>query len=206
MKLLLYCTKKRWKKRTLKLMTSDGWVNMNGKIIAKCDCNFVEKINCCCVPYKRKDNLGYEHYVDNGVYKVEWKKKINLPNQYANPKIYKDDGVVFERNDSRIDSMLKNCDLKKISLSPQELLDYITLGNSGYLLHLAKLKFFATPRLLSYYGLKRAPQSMCYVYDKNGNRYVLLPIKGKYLELILKGEKTIEVRRKILKSLQELIK
>jgi predicted transcriptional regulator len=51
-----------------------------------------------------------------------------------------------------------------------------------------------------YIPLKKAPQNMCYVYDKDGNKYVLISVHPEWLAMILNGLKTIEVRRKVLKE------
>lgn len=125
---------------------------LNGKVLARFWCDNVEEISCCCVPYRNTNNLGYEHFLDNGIYKVEWKENINLKSdesKHNNPEIYKDDGVVFERNDKYIDTMLKNDDLKKMCLTPQQLLDYIALGNEGYSIHISRIEIFDKPKELS---------------------------------------------------------
>jgi hypothetical protein len=46
---------------------------------------------------------------------------------------------------------------------------------------------------------------MCRVYGKNGAPYILISIKPEHLCKILNGEKTIEVRKKILNSLKEML-
>lgn len=188
---------------------------LNGKIVAECDCEKNEKISCCCVPYRNYNNLGYEYFLDNGVYKVEWKENINLVDEekrYNNPENYKEDGVVFERSDRYIDSMFKNEELKKMCLSPQELLDYIKLGNDGYALYLSNLNTFDKPKKLEEFykdgllkeRIYKAPQNMCHIYDSRGNVYILISIKPAWLCKILNGEKTIEVRKQIVKELKEL--
>lgn len=191
---------------------------LNGKIVASFDCEKVEPFNCCCVPYRKENNLGYELFIDNGVYKVEWKENINLRDEekrYNNPENYKDDGVVFERKDRYINTMLKNDDLEKAKLSPQELLDYISLGKEGYAIHISNLEIFDKP--LSFDKdyiykdyktnelIEKAPQNMCNVYDRFGNHYILISIKPEWVCKILNGEKTIEVRKKVIKALKELI-
>lgn len=131
---------------------------LNGKVVARFWCDKVEEFNCCLCPYCKKNNLGYEHFIDNGVYKVIWKQKINLVDdndKFNNPEIYKDDGVVFERNDKYLDTMLKNEDFAKMCLTPQELLDYIKLGHRGYAIHFSKLEIFDRPKELSEFSLYR---------------------------------------------------
>lgn len=189
---------------------------LNGKIVAQCECEKVEPFNCCCVPYCKENNLGYELFVDNGVYKVEWKENINLRHEekrYNKPENYKDDGVVFERKDRYIDTMLKNDDLEKAKITPQELLDYIGLGNDGYALYLSNVKVLNNPLQFEkdfiYKDYKsnalitKAPQNMCNVYDRFGNHYVLISIQPQHLCKILNGEKTIEIRKSILNLLKE---
>lgn len=200
----------------------------NGKVVAECEVE-VEEIMCCCVPYRNTNNLGYEHFLDNGIYKVEWKENINLKSdesKYNNPEIYKDDGVVFERRDKYIDTMFKNVDLKKMCLTPQQLLDYIALGNEGYALHISNLKVFDRPLELKevkinknckncqynfdciYHPevvcddipLTKAPQNMMWVWYK-GEKYCLISIRPEWVAKILNGEKTIEVRKKVLKEM-----
>ena len=50
--------------------------------------------------------------------------------------------------------------------------------------------------------LSRAPQNMMWVWYK-GKRYVLISIQPKWICKILNGEKTIEVRKKVLKGMVE---
>lgn len=166
---------------------------LNGKIVAECEVE-TEALECACVPYRNKNNLGYEHYIDNGIYKVNWSSKDNI---YDN---LDGDGVVFERNDKYIDTMLKNDDLSKMCLSPQQLYDYVGLGNKFYALHVKKLKTFDS-KPLTYYGVNKAPQNMMRVYNSFGNKYILISIRPEWLCKILNGKKTIEVRRKVLKEM-----
>ena len=104
------------------------------------------------------------------------------------------------------------------------------LTKVGYALHISNLKIFDKPLELKdtytreciwnkcsrcEYGkdgkikcctidipLSRAPQNMMWVWYK-GERYVLISIQSKWLCKILNGEKTIEVRRKVLKGMVE---
>lgn len=157
-KCLIYCTKAKpyisYDSYDNTVWETDKEHSLNGKIVASFDCEKVEEFNCCCVPYRKENNLGYELFIDNGVYKVEWKENINLRHEekrYNNPKNYKDYGVIFERKDRYIDTMLKNDDLEKAKLSPQELLDYISLGKEGYAIHISNLQIFDKPKELSEY-------------------------------------------------------
>lgn len=226
-KLLLYCTKAKpylyghyvgfetlyHYDLTNDKKVFDSHEVLNGKIVAECECDKVEEFGCYTVPYRNYNNLGYEHFIDNGVYKVEWNKN----NLNGDGHLNNDDGVVFERNDRYIDTMFKNGDLNKICLSHQELLDYIKLGNKGYAIHLSKLKIFDDPKeLYEFYKddflqelneedteIKKAPQNMCYVYDRKGNKYILISIRPEWLCKILNGEKTIEIRKQIVNDLKK---
>ena len=44
---------------------------------------------------------------------------------------------------------------------------------------------------------------MCRVYDRFGNKYILISIRPEWVCKILNGEKTIEVRKQIIKELKE---
>lgn len=105
----------------------------NGKIIGEFVCGKIEDFKCASVPYKKENNLGYGHFVDNGVYKVNgWFE-----------------GVVFERNDKYIDTMLKNKELSEMCLSAQQLFDYIGIGKHFYGWHISDLKIYDKPKELS---------------------------------------------------------
>lgn len=152
-------------------LVADNYIN--GKVIGEFVCDRIDDFYCCSVPYKKENNLGYGRFLDNGVYKVNgWHE-----------------GVVFERNDKYIDSMLKNNDLKEMCLSAQEIFDYIGIGKYLYGWHISDLKIYDKPKELSdFWTIKcnnkrngcqgceikpnciktitRPPQSWCYVEEK----------------------------------------
>ena len=78
--------------------------------------------------------------------------------------------------------------------------------DKGYALYLSDVQVFDEPKELNEYGLKRAPQNMCYCHDRKGNEYILISIRPVWLAKILNGTKTIEFRRKVLKELKSMIK
>lgn len=132
-----------------------------GKVIGDFVCDRIEEFYCASVPYQRENNLGYGRFIDNGVYKVDgWHE-----------------GIVFERNDRFIDSMLNNNDLKEMCLSVQELFDYIGIGKHLYAWHISDLKIYDKPKELSeFYNLKgetikRAYQSWGYCYEKKNKSF-----------------------------------
>lgn len=103
--------------------------------------------------------------------------------------------------------------LKYSCLSYREFADYV--GSKGYAIHIKNLNIFDKARELREYAMlkegffttiKNAPQNMmkAYRYDyekaKLGN-YILISIRPEWLCKILNGEKTIEVRKKVLKEM-----
>lgn len=95
--------------------------------------------------------------------------------------------------------------LYKAWLTRQQLIDY---GKGEWLnaLYLSNLETFDYPKKLRDYGVKKAPQNMMKVFDDKGNEYVLISIRPEHLANILNGKKTIEVRKRILKSMEGLMK
>ena len=132
-----------------------------GKVIGEFVCDKIDDFYCASIPYRKENNLGYGRFINNGVYKVDgWHE-----------------GVVFERSDIYINSMLKNSDLENMCLSAQEIFDYIGIGKHLYGWHISDLVIYDKPRELSEFhkptmptGLRyendtitRPPQSWCYV-------------------------------------------
>ena len=89
------------------------------------------------------------------------------------------------------------------------------LGNKdGYAIHIKNLNVFDKPRELNECWantnawifdnerLDIAPQNMRYCGDWNLEKAILISIKPEWLCKILNGEKTIEVRRKVLKEMK----
>lgn len=102
--------------------------------------------------------------------------------------------------------------LKGACLTNEQMNDYIP----NYAIHIKNLHIFDNPRELydclihpkiepKYYGcehLSKAPQNMMYV-ELDDIKYVLISIQTQWLCKILNGEKTIEVRKKVLKEMLE---
>lgn len=213
MKILLYCTKDKYKHlydltyvnngETMFAVTQHNKYSLvpdnylNGKIVAICDC---EKVDFFEMEYHHNDN------VLQGIYKYdeedceEW--KVSIPTTFITNE-YDDQEIV-------------NCYLlKKSCLTFDDLGDYVCPKNGineFYALHLSNIKIFDNPKELReyrkyidsncFYEVSTAPQNMMYVSDSECNLYVLLSIKPEHLVKILNGEKTIEVRRSILNCLK----
>lgn len=111
--------------------------------------------------------------------------------------------------------------LEKSCLTGDELFDYLGEDNEGYAIHIKNLHIFAEPKELSEYfteekkmntldgyswvceSIDRAPQNMMYAYDGEGNKYIVISIQSQWMCEILNGNKTVEVRKKVLKEMLE---
>ena len=82
---------------------------------------------------------------------------------------------------------------------------------NGYAIHIKNLHIFDKPKELDDYtnhcvslvweGIKKAPQNMMRCYKGLDQDYILISIRSKWLCKILNGEKTIEIRKKVLKEM-----
>ncbi len=100
-----------------------------------------------------------------------------------------------------------DCIEEQACLNFDELEQYFGYKNEkwGYALYLKNLKVFNIPKEINYYGLEKAPMNMCYCYDMFEEKHILISIRPEHLCKILNGEKTIEIRKKILKELKKEI-
>ncbi len=193
MKLLLYCTKAKpyliqglaKPMHTLDTtnpfnynwrLVNKGFSNerLNGKIVAECDYE-VEEI---------EHYVHYEPEVDVGI--------AVLPE--------------FECDAYSTETLDYFKLLEKSCLN--ELEGYLK-GKNGYAIHIKNLHIFDKPRDLDFYSsnfdyfkkVEKAPQNMMRVWEDQENPRVLISIKPEWLCKILNKEKTIEVRRKVLKEM-----
>lgn len=84
-------------------------------------------------------------------------------------------------------------------------------NNYYYAIHIKNLNIFDKARPTKWYGytdkkgylcmVEKAPQNMMYCYDEFGNDYILISIHPEWLCKILNGEKTIIVRKKVLREM-----
>ena len=107
---------------------------------------------------------------------------------------------------------------QKSCLKLEDISEYLN-HEGGYAIHIKNLHIFDEPKELSEYftnkkkvntldgyswvceSIDRAPQNMMYAYDNGGNKYILISIKSQWLRKILNGNKTIEIRKKVLKDM-----
>lgn len=206
MKLLLYCTKSKpllWDNRSFKKYMEEKGIEepsfitsndmqtsfvadlLNGKIVAECDFEVEE---------------------------IERVRKWNSTEDYD---------YEYETEKLNYDELLK-----KSCLYSNQLEDYLEFN--GYAIHIKNLHIFDEPRDITqlvlinqirkdlkgtqYNRVKVAPQNMCLVdyaidcdYKENifDSPYILISIKPEWVCKILNGEKTIEVRKKVLKEMMK---
>ena len=167
---------------------------LNGKILAECDIE-TDEIDYYfrCGP---SVNIG-------AGFSPDFEEESYVRRRFGN---YEGDNKLFE----------ESC------LSYDQLDKYLK-QKDGYALHISNLKIFDKPKELNDYNvdnlanyssfgwdfedneritsLKKAPQNMMRVYDKFDNEYILISVRSEWLCKILDGDKTIEVRKKVLKEM-----
>lgn len=197
MKLLLYCTKAK-----PYLLQNPDWIVRMGK----------DKYIIC------KDNqflLILLHYLDN----ITLNGKIVAECDFEVEEIKYQDIENYNYDEILpLDKILEKSCLTKIDLE-----DYLN-GNNGYAIHIKNLHIFDEPKELSdYYSihniggmlltdkLKKAPQNMQrvsiqeweYGAMSSNDIAILISIRPEWLCKILNGEKTIEIRKKVLNEMKD---
>ena len=98
--------------------------------------------------------------------------------------------------------------LKKSCLTDKQMYNYLK-GKNGYAIHIKNLHIFDKPKELDFYSsnyfyfneVEKAPQNMMKVWEDRENPFVLISIQPQWLCKILNREKTIEIRKKVLKEM-----
>ena len=160
---------------------------------------------------KYEDISDYKKYygLNNGKIVAECDYEVSIHNWYNDynlfEKLYYQENMMFNNENS--------------CMSSRELVSY--LGNNNlkkdfYAIHIKNLHIFDEPiDIRNYYNiatrtmtdcmnqksLLKAPQNMCNAYDVYKNHYILMSIKSEELCKILNREKTIEIRKKVLKEM-----
>ena len=190
MKMLIYCTKSEPYLTQDKggichpsCCISDGILDwhLNGKIVAECDFE-VEEIKSATIIDGHKITFDYKT------------KKLDVDNLHRK---------------SCLDYKQMNDYLFK---APVEAIE----KPYGYAIHIKNLNIFDKPKELSYFGdnkgnsIQKAPQNMmyCWEYLYSGwedvfEKKIIISIRPEWVCKILNGEKTIEVRKKILKEMMK---
>lgn len=182
-------------------------------------------------PYLVKDDytfknktIYYTHYKEPGSWGLTFNGKILAECEVETEEIrlsaysdYEDKIYLFDT------PTLTNDELTEKSWLCNDKLDEYLINEKGYALHISNLFIFENPVELSDYNvdnsadygsfgwafedneritpLKKAPQNMMRVYDKFDNEYILISVRSEWLCKILNGDKTIEVRKKVLKEM-----
>jgi predicted transcriptional regulator len=188
MKLLLYCTKNKWRlffdkvKQVFTLGKVKSNNDLNGKIVAECDYE-VEEIKINLFTYKT-DTLGFAELCE--------KSCLDFNKMY--------DYFHLENKETEINEVVGYAiHIKNLHIfdEPKELQECATIKRIPDEWHIGYYEKFES--------VERAPQNMQYVYDVNSDnpneKKVLISIKPELLCKILNKEKTIEVRRVVLKEM-----
>lgn len=147
---------------------------------------------------------------------------------FKNVKTY--NGYVVASFDFEVEGVLNNpkwkgADFREIfyrksCLTGSEIHNYLNRSD-GYAIHIKNLEIFEEAKELSNYlkelpndeyePVKRAPQNMMKVYYKYGetsmfDSFVLISVHSEWACKILNEEKTIELRKKVLKEMLEYAK
>ena len=176
MKLLLYCTKS--KPYLIGRKTDSYYLDKGGK----------DSI------MDGRDFIHNGKIVAECDYEVEEIKRINTVG----------DWFYYEKQDEILE---KSC-----IVDVNKFFEYLQ-GENGYAIHIKNLRIFDEPKELDYYSkrigqdfqvLGKAPQNMMHCVDLKQTiiqDYILISIRPEWLCKILNGEKTIEIRKKVLKGM-----
>ncbi len=181
MKLLLYCTKAK-------------------PYLYRQDDDCFELLN----KLKNEDTSGYKKYygLNNGKIVAECDFEVEEIINYHNSVTY------YTQSLNQQELLNKSC------LGICKLDNYLK-GQNGYAIYIKNLHIFDEPNELSDYHIsyfdkdlgmmrehhiEKAPQNMCKAFNTKNN-YILISIHPQWLCKILNGEKTIEIRKKVLKEI-----
>ena len=97
---------------------------------------------------------------------------------------------------------------KQSCLTKEELINYLGRVDSkgvytlkGYAIHVKDLRSLPYGAKIEELGnIKRPPQNMQCI----GEEEIMISLKPKYCKLLMQGQKTIEIRRTVLKELEEI--
>lgn len=169
------------------------------------------------------------HRLFNGGYDFTLGKQFSYHDDDCNGKIVAECEVEVEetfyqkaQSENKLDSIFKES-----CLTDEKLWNYVENGTMN-LLHISNLKVFDKPMKLSelqrhnackecpfdapyacysdncklYSSVRKAPENMMWVWLED-TKYCLISIRPEWVCKILNGEKTIEVRKKVLKGMYE---
>ena len=176
-------------------------------------------IKCLIYCTKSKDNKLIRYYGNKHTLITKEHTIMPEPDFYLNGKIVakfdceKVDiiEVIERKNDKPVYISYGNVNyIGDTCLSYGQLYDYLK-NKKGYAIHISNLEIIDRPYdLYEWFNkdekpLTKAPQNMCYCYHWLGDEYILISIKPEWVEKILNGEKTIEVRKSIVNRLKKRV-
>lgn len=213
-KILFYCT---LRKPILQRDKTNGYCRLWQEKNNRLNCDYLNgKIVCECEV--EVDKLETEFYIEEPLYAeygtyqavkricLEQLDIVDYDEDWCDRETLYCNEYYLNEEDEK-----DNKFLRETCLSGKELQKYFNKVDIGYALHISNLKVFNEPLelsdLLKYtqscYSdnyITKAPQNMMWVWYK-GEKYCLISIRPEWLCKILNGEKTIEVRKKILKGM-----
>lgn len=157
--------------------------------------------------------------------------KIVAESNFAVEEIFYKDGTMFQAElgilGFRTTYMYEDDLLSKSCLSYKQLNEYLRDSSpNGYAIYVRNLKEYDKPKELSdyfteksyndinqiftdevmidgkwYRPINKAPQNMMYAYDSQGNKYILISVRPNWMCKILNKDKTLEIRRSVLKEM-----
>lgn len=198
LKLLWYCTKAKpyltriWKNQ-FELATSKEIVEqdaLNGKIVAESDFDCEEIIHTY-----ENDGVTHHHYNTKTLNNMQILLKSRILNKTLTDYLGNHD---YDKNNNVVGYAIHIKNLYKFD-KPKELKDLYIKGTY----HNAEQMFTDEIQINGewFHPMTKAPQNMCYAYDKYGNKYVVISVHPEWLCLILNGLKDVEIRKKVLKEM-----
>jgi predicted transcriptional regulator len=208
-RLLLYCTKAKpilfkhfkWldgKDFACKDVSKNGYYCYNGKIVAECDyeCehlyNSYDVIDDNALHYFDTDTLKEKELIERScISNLELEKYFGKSNGYA---IHIKNLHIFDEPKELNEVYTRITDIDRLNNFEKIYPIFPSIKIDNFVSECVSCK-----------KLKKAPQNMQYVYDVNiekpSEKKVLISIRPEWLCKILNKEKTIEVRRKVLKEM-----
>ena len=179
----------------------------NGKVIGECDFE-VEEIKLTRYPYCQAvfyetDTLDYGTLLNESRLKeIEIEHYLKNNNGYAihikNLWIYDKPRELYELKSPEMFNKFTE-DLRQAYIDDAKISERIAEGYADEHECANNVELTYDVEYIAY-GLKKAPQNMMYVYD-DVEKKVLISIRPEWLCKILNGEKTIEVRKQVLKEM-----
>lgn len=197
LKMLIYCTKAKGKNYYLRklpngryCLSRDKGESLNGKIVV------VSDFDCEEIIHTYENGASVHHrYNTKTLDNIQILSKSCIFDKTLTDYLGCYD---YDKNNNVVGYAILIKNLYKF-IKPKELKGLYVKGG-----HRNPEKMFTDEIQINgewFHPMERAPQNMCYAYDKNGVKYVLISVHPEWLCLILNGLKDVEVRRTVLKEM-----